>query len=210
MQNYKILDSGLNYGFGIFATNIASPDGVSHHGFGHNGVLDGFMSQISISSQNLNNSTTIPEIDPILSPYIIYVQSVNGYLMDISAPIIAMNYYGTTGALNIPQPPRQEDKYPQFLAKYSNTQGIRCETATVPATYTNWNPETQEWDQIEGVQMTIQFEGQGAVALADVSTEQNPFLFSHPPLLFYAQFSQDGNTLIVKQGQGTFELTKQQ
>jgi CubicO group peptidase (beta-lactamase class C family) len=195
MRKYSFLgDLGVNYGNGIYETAFASPiNGQIHHGFGHNGSLDGFMSQISISPQR-------PGGDPIFDPFHIYVQSTNGYNTNVAAPIIAMNNYMLSDQkipITIPDIIQYDD---QSLYKYynntwtcptlNNIKVITNFTQTQVTKIKNWNTTLGDWEYIDRYQMLFQVMGQEHGIAISTAGQQGIYAYWPGQLFFRFLFTQ--------------------
>jgi CubicO group peptidase (beta-lactamase class C family) len=190
MRKYRVLGDGLNYGHGIYQVSFLSPiTGELHRGFGHNGVIDGFMSQISILPQR-------PGGDPVVDPFHIYVQSSNGFNTNLAAPIITMNNY-MLGDQKIPIAIPDFIQYDdQSLYKYyRNTWN--CPTLNninVITTFDekrltkikNWNNTINNWEYIDRYQMSFQIVGQAHGV--SMSTAGQHGIYAYWPEQLFFQF----------------------
>lgn len=158
MQDWHLLPAaGILYGYGIFRVALPSEDQRGYHfGFGHNGVVDGFYSQISITSQ-------YPDQDPLESPFVIYAQSSNSFNMDLSTTILAMNKYLHTGSVQIPDLlslHNNQTRLPLFVGEwYADSHQLPAQTSIVDGHVNNWNETNGVFEDVQLKQLVLHIQG---------------------------------------------------
>jgi len=209
MLQFKRVDGGGNYGFGVY--QVAFPDDMqrSHVGFGHNGRWNWFYSQVFITPQ-------VAGTDPLVDKYVIYAQACQGHNSNFEQPIVDMKKYMYTGKLEIPQlisPLDEHLRYDRYVGSWTWTgQGVqktlkvgKTEAVSIDA----WNDEKNKFNKISRHQLYVLEDGQTQPLALMFDGVKHTYKHWPGDLRFVFGESNDQiNTLVLFQSGGEFTFLR--